>query len=118
MSDTIKDLKKELNDLQHEVNLLQKASCSKEAIEKYIEMLKQGQSLPEGVYRYKGFFDEELNEFYTIKKADELNKDERLEYILLKQYQLLKTIKNSVLFFVALTVLFIILTLMGAFQLY
>ncbi len=113
MSESKIDLKKELNYLQYELQLLQKSDCSKEENKKYKELLKQGQDLPEGIYRYKAESGEYLDQFYTIHKPTELSSDERMEYILLKQFQQVKTIKNCVLFFTILTVVSLVITFLA-----
>ena len=107
------NLIKELNDLQYELQLLQKIDCSKEENKKFKELLKQGQDLPNGVYRYKTETGEELAQFYTIHKPTELSSEERMEYILLKQFQQIKTIKNCVLFFTVLTVISLVITFLA-----
>lgn len=109
------DLMKELNDLQYELQLLQRIDCSKEENKKFKELLKQGQELPNGIYRYKTENGEELDLFYTIHKPTELNSEDRMEYILLKQFQQMKTIKNCVLFFTVLTVISLVITFLAMF---
>ena len=110
MAKTKIDLIQELNTLQYELHLLQKIDCSKEDNKKFKELLKSGQSLPDGIYSYKSESGEELDVFYTIHKPTELNSEERMEYILLKQFQQIKTIKNCVVFFTVLTVISLIAT--------
>jgi len=108
MAKNITDLKKELNSLQYEIELMQKIDCSKEDNKKYRELSKQGLPLPEGVYAYKTETGEDMYQYYTIHIATELSKEERIEYIMLKQFQNIKTIKNCVLFFTILTAISLI----------
>lgn len=108
MANSITDLKKELNSLQYEIQLMQKIDCSKEDNKKYRELSKQGLPIPEGVYAYKSDTGEEMYQYYTIHIPTELTKEERVEYIMLKQYQNIKIIKNCVLFFTILTAISLI----------
>lgn len=103
------NLIEELNELQYELHLLQKLDCSKEDNEKFKELLESGEELPDGICRYKTETGEEIDQFYTIYKPTELNSDERMEYILLKQFQQIKAIKNCVLFFTVLTVISLVI---------
>lgn len=108
MAKNVTDLKKELTSLQYKVQLIQKIDCSKEDNKKYRELSKQGLPLPEGVYAYKTDMGEDMYQYYTIYIPTELSKEERIEYIMLKQVQTIETIKNCVLFFTALTVISLI----------
>ena len=107
------DLKDELRDIYFDVNLLQKIDCSKEDNKKYIQMLKNGETLPNGVFEYKYDFDEEgSGTFYTIHKP-ELTPEERLEYITFKQLKMLNTIKNCVVYFTSVSIISAILALLS-----
>ena len=104
------DLKEDLRDIYFDVNLLQKIDCSKEDNKKYKQMLKNGETLPNGVFEYKyGLDNEGTGAFYTIHKP-ELTPEERLEYITFKQLKMLNTIKNCVVFFTTLTVISMVIT--------
>jgi len=105
------DLKKELNSLQYDLLLRQKIDCSKEDNKKYRELSKQGKPLPDGVYAYKTDSGEDMYQYYTIHIPEELEKEDRFEYILLKQYEMIKTIKNCVLFFTVLTIISLVVSL-------
>ena len=94
--------------LRSEVLLHQKIDCSKEDNKRYNQMKKDGQPLPEGVYEYHTDGGTEAGEFYTVY-IPEITKEDRLEYILLKQHQQLKTMKNCLVFFATLTIISIVL---------
>lgn len=103
-------IRKELENLYVENNILQQINCSKEENGKYNQMLKEGGELPEGVFEYNE--SAQTGIFYTV--ADQgLTHEERLEYIALKQLQVNKTIKNCVLFFTVLTIISIIVAFIG-----
>lgn len=98
------NLRKELEEQRYEWGLLQKIPCSKEDNKRYVQMLKNGEKIPKGVYRYVDGAGVEMNSFYTIYKSD-LSKEEQDELITLTKLSLIRTIKNCAIFFVALTVI-------------
>lgn len=100
-------MRQELNELKFETGLFQRIDCSKEQTEYFRQILKEGNSLPEGVYQYRDGFGEQLDKFYMIHDTN-LSKEEREEYIALKQYVRVNTIKNCVIFFTVLMVLSLI----------
>ncbi len=97
----------ELKELRHEVGLLQVEKCSREENKEYANIINKGEDLPEGVYQYLSD-GEPVEEFYRLYDTN-LSESDRLEYILLKQYKNLKTIKNCVVFFTTFTILAIII---------
>ena len=103
------DLRKEIESYRYEVGLIQKISCSKEDNKKYRQMLKNGEKLPAGIHRYVDVNGTETNDFYTIYKPD-LSKEEINEYLMYKKLSMISTIKNCAVFFVALTVISIIIS--------
>ncbi len=113
------DLREELKYYKFEFDLLQKIPCSKQENKEYQNILKNGDSLPDGVYQYK-YEGGELSttEFYTIYEPN-LTADEIQEYLTYQQLTLISTIKSCVVFFTVLTVIGMIaylLILMGAFN--
>lgn len=106
------DLKEELKSYKYDFDLLQKIPCSKSENKKYKELLKNGQELPKGVFRYKYFDDSESNEeFYTIYDPN-LTEQEIIEYLTYKKLKILNTIKNCVVFFTVLTVIALVVYLL------
>ncbi len=108
------NLRAELNTYKYDFDLLQKIPCSAQENKEYQNILKNGGSLPSGVYQYEYTNGAPTNEFYTIYETD-LTEAEIQEYLTYKQLSLIRTIKNGVSFFVVLTILglfvwFLILT--------
>ena len=106
-----KDLQNELLSYRFEFDLLQKIPCSKEDNKKYQKAFKESRVLPEGVYAYEDFDGgRSETEFYTVYKPH-LSESEITEYLTYKKLHLIKTIKNCVVFFTALTAAAIIAAL-------
>jgi len=112
------DLRKKLQEHKFEFGLLQKIPCSKEENKSYQELLKNGGTLPEGVYAYVYDSGEtSTSEFFTVYQLD-LTDAQIQEYLTYKQLSMIKTIKNCVVFFTVLTVIGMILAFfiaLGAF---
>lgn len=107
-------LKQELTQLRLKNNMLQKIYCSREESEEYIELLKNGQPLPKGVYQEEsdvtGYY-----QFYTIYEANkEMTPEEIEEYFLLKQSSDIRIIRNCVIFLTVLIVIALIIGFIGA----
>ncbi len=97
----------ELKELRREAGMLQVEKCSREENKEYVSITNKGEDLPEGVYQYMSD-GQPVEEFYRLYEEN-LSEAERLEYLLLKQYKNLKTIKNCVVFFTTFTILAIII---------
>lgn len=99
------DLREELRYHKFEFGLLQKIPCSKEENKEYQQLLKNGESLPDGVFAYVYDNGEvSTTDFYTVYEP-KLTDEEIKEYLMYKQISMIKTIKNCVLFFVILTII-------------
>lgn len=99
------NLRDKLRAHKFEFDLLQKIPCTKQENKEYQQLLKEGGSLPEGVYAYTYDTGEtSTSEFYTIYETD-LTESEIREYLTYKQLSLIRTIKNCVLFFTILTII-------------
>lgn len=106
------DLKKQIESYKYDFGLLQKISCTKEENKKYKEIVKNGQDLPNGVFTFVDTTGKEFSDsFYTVYEA-ELSKEEIDEYLALKKLSLLNTIKNCSVFFVVLTIISLLITLL------
>lgn len=90
--------------MQQELGFVQQVDCSVKETEEFSAMVQEGKSLPSGVISYLDY------RFYRLIKS-ELSKEERDEIIQYRQTLLLKSIKNMLTFFVALTILSIICAL-------
>ena len=98
------DLNEKLTEYRYEYDLLQKIPFSKAENKVYKALLKAGQPLPEGVYRYKNVDGNELDQFYTIYAAA-MDDKQVMEYLTYKKLDMLRTIKNCVVFFTVLAVI-------------
>lgn len=113
MAKKIINLKNKLMQLRLKNNLLQKVYCSREESEKYIELLKNNQPLPKGVYQEESDVTG-YSQFYTIYEANkEMTPEEIEEYFLLKQSSDIRTIRNCVIFFTVLIVIVLIIGFIG-----
>lgn len=101
------NLRDELRTHRFEFDLLQKIPCSNQENKEYEKRLKEGGTLPEGVYAYEYESGTSTNEFYTIYETD-LTESEIREYLTYKQLSFIRTIKNCVLFFTVLAIITIV----------
>lgn len=105
------NLKEELEGYRFEYDLLQSIPCSSQENKEYQQLLKDGGTLPEGVFPYvydNG--DTSKTEFYTVHETD-LTESEIKEYLTYKKLGFLRTIKNCVVFFTVLAVIGLILAI-------
>ena len=99
------NLREELRSHKFEFDLLQKIPCTKQENKEYQQLLKNGGTLPEGIFAYVYDTGEtSTSEFYTIYETD-LSESEIREYFTYKQLDLIRTIKNCVVFFTVLTII-------------
>ena len=103
MATEMKDLRKELEMLKYENDLLQKISCTKQENKAYEQLLAKGETLPVDIVSlYEGA--QAPSEFCRVCRTD-LTEAEIREYLAFKKLGYLRTIKNSVVFFTVLTVI-------------
>ena len=82
--------KNTLRKMEMDLDLLNYSELSEEEKENIKRMLDNGEELPEGIYRDEnGFLD-----FYSLEKT-QLTDAEKQEYIMLKQYEMLKSIRKQ-----------------------
>ena len=105
------DIRRTLRNMEFNAELLRRIDCTEDENKKYAEMMAKGNPLPDGVYSYvtDGVA---INEFYTVQDPG-LTEEEKRKFILLKQYEAIRTIKNCVVFFTALTALGILVSLLA-----
>ena len=108
-----KDIKEQITAFKFEFDLLQKIPCSKEENKRYAQMCKHGQPLPENIFQYDNYGSDDLADFYTVY-TPELTDAEIAEYLTYKKLSLLRTIKNCLVFFVALAVISLVFGLYAA----
>lgn len=110
------DLRRESNQMQFDLNFLQRTDCSNSENQKYLNDQKNGKPLPKNVIQYRSTLTGEyINEFYTVKDSG-LTEDKRCLYIELKKLEHIKTIKNCVLFFTVIAVIGLIATFLLSLQ--
>ena len=97
----------ELMELKLEEGLLRIESCSEKENQEYSNRVSTGEPLPDGVYPYK-LAGEPIDEFYRLYD-EKPSADEKMEYIMLKQLRMVKTIKNSVLILTTIIILYILI---------
>lgn len=101
MVKTTRDMQAELRQLRFDNELLQKLPCSDQENKQYRELLRQGGTLPEGVFAYQ---EEDIGlGFYTVY-VSELSKEETAEYLQLKQLRYLRSIRNCLVILTGLAV--------------
>ena len=98
---------KELNELKESLGIREQTPCTLKENEAYVELLKNGQPLPEGVEQNDPNVEPEYASFHVPQETP-LSKEELAEYVSYKQLKTLTTIKNCVVFFTVLTVLSLI----------
>ena len=104
MANDQNELRMQLNAFRFAHGILEEIPCSEQENAALNTLLKQGGTLPEGTYAYDKEYENEADAFYKVRKT-ELSAEEQQELLTYKQLALLKTIKYCSLFFVWLTIL-------------
>lgn len=97
------DLKQEMHEFMVEMGVMQKAWCTKEEAQVFKQMMKEKKALPEDIKDS----DDYCGTYYRWVKTD-TSDDELNRLINFRQLLYIKTIKNCVAFFVALTIISLI----------
>lgn len=107
MRDQKNSVKKTIMSKRAEYGLTRDVPCSEQENKTYSEMLKNGETLPEGVFPYS-YTDgtKSDSEFYVL--GDEPTDAEISEFLKYKELELLSTIKNCVVFFTVMAIIGII----------
>ena len=105
------NLRNELRLYKFDFDLLQKIPCSKKDNKKYEKLLKDGGTLPEGVFAY-GYEtgDASTTEFYTVYEAD-LTEAEIVEYLTYKKLSILRTIQNCILVLTVSSIIYMVVNI-------
>ena len=114
MSKKIFDIQKEIRYTKLELGLLERTDCTDEENQAYLQILQNGHPLPEGIFQHETPDGDKLEEFYRLHDSKP-TEAELQEYLALKQYQELSTIKRCV---VTLTVIAVIASALGLWILY
>lgn len=99
----MKDLRGELRQRRFQSDLIQKEYLDEKETKIIKDSLRQGKAMPEGVYE-----DDISGELFRIVVTD-LSENEIEQLLALRQLGYLRTIKNSILFFVAAFIISIII---------
>ncbi|MBQ4140495.1 MAG: hypothetical protein IJD70_04065 [Clostridia bacterium] len=107
-----KKIKRELEMYRLKYDLYEKVLCTPKENEKYKDLLKQGKKLPEDIYRaysdWRNVNDDGDSEFFRLVCPD-ITQDDIMEYLMYKKLDLLKTIRNCVVFFTILMIIGLVL---------
>lgn len=101
-------IKRELDRYRLKYDLYEKALCSQKENQEYKDLLKQGKRLPEDVRTNDDWRNVNDSEFYRLVRP-ELTQEEITEYLMYKKLDMLKTIKNCIVFFTVLMIIGIFL---------
>lgn len=103
-----KKISKLLEKYRSEHGLIKDVPCTQEENERYATLIGQGKELPEGVYAYDDF----PEQFYTIDE-EEMTEAEIKELIGYKKLGILNGIRKCLVFFVVLTVVSLVLSIIS-----
>lgn len=100
------DLKKELQDSLLDLGILEKELCTNRENKEYRKMQKDNAPLPEGVLQSPDTF-----QYYRVNKTD-LSEEEIDRLLRYRRTLYLRSIKNSMIFFVGLSIISLICLLL------
>jgi hypothetical protein len=114
--DQNKRIKEVLDEYRLKYELYDHIECTKEENEEYKSLSEQGKSLPEDIYPIDSYWtllkSGANSEFLRLLRHD-LTEAEIMELLMYKKLDMLRTIRNCVVFFTALTVISLILFFLG-----
>ena len=111
MSKGFVDLKDEMNEMQFDLNFLQKIDCSKKENKEYLNAVQNGKTLPDGVFQYCDVNSgEKIKAFYTVADSGLTNEEKRM-FIEYKKLMHIKAIKYWIIFFTIIMIAIFITTL-------
>ncbi len=101
-------IKRELDNYRLKYDLYEKALCTQKESQEYEDLLKQGKRLPEDVRTNNDWSNVNNSEFFRLVRPD-ITQEDIMEYLMYKKLDMLKTIKNCIVFFTVLMIIGIIL---------
>ena len=108
-----KSIKEQIEEYRLKYDLYEQILCTPEENKLFNELSKQGEKLPDDVYPldpdWKNVNNSDKTEFCRLVRP-ELTQEEITEYLMYKKLDMLKTIKNCVVFFTVLIIIGIILS--------
>ena len=87
-----------------EYGFRQKQDCIEEENARYLEMIKNGETVPDNVGRYLDENEQPTDNFYIIEN-DDMTHEQRMEYLAMKQHEELVSIRECAVFFTVITIL-------------
>ncbi len=104
MARTPERTKREAQYLRFKYGLFKDMECTPDENQKYAEMLRNGEELPEGIHCYlDSKTGQKMDEFYM--DVPSLSKQDTLEYIQLLQLKELASIRKCAVFFTILAII-------------
>ncbi|MDP4119673.1 MAG: hypothetical protein Q8876_01265 [Bacillota bacterium] len=100
----MKNLRDELKQMKYELDLIQIIYCDKEEAKKFRKMENEKIPLPYDVSK------DEVNNFFRYIDTD-LSEQELNQLFMLRKILYLRTIKNILIFFVVITIIFLLISL-------
>ncbi len=81
-----------------------KQDCTEEENARYLEKIKNGETVPDNVGRYLDENEQPTDNFYIIEK-DDMTHEQRMEFLAMKQHEELVSIRKCMVFFTVLAIL-------------
>ena len=110
--DDNKSIKQQLDEYRLKYDLYDQRLCTSEENKAYRGLLKQGKELPADIYPldpdWKKVNNSDSTEFCRLVRPD-VTQEDIMEYLMYKKLDMLKTIKNCIVFFTVLMIIGIIL---------
>lgn len=107
-------IKKRLKMYQVKYNLLRDRQCSKEEHDTYLKLTHTGQELPDNVYEVVTSEGAVISYRQITSDAPLLDDQERMEFLMYKNLELLRSIKNCNIFLVVVTAINLASAIIGA----
>ena len=104
-----KKFDEKLLELMYESGLCREIDCTDEENQMFLDMIKRKEELPIDIVRREESNGTKLDEFYKVVPL-EITSEEIQKYCALQNAKNIKTIKNCVVFFTALTVISLVVT--------
>lgn len=92
-----------------EYGFRKKRDCTEEENARYLEMIKNGETVPDNVGRYLDDNEQPTDTFFIIEN-DDMTHEQRMEYLSMKQHEELVSIRECMVFFTVITILGLIST--------
>ena len=108
MGKRITSISEQLQAYRLHLGISEEIMCSEEENQELIILLRNNQTLPEGVFQHRDSWNGNPTDKFFRATPPELSSEDRAEYLICKQIDLLMSIKGYLLFFVILTIVSIV----------